>query len=169
MAIVIGSLCYIYYGAKHAQPKRTFIQPVLVLILSLWLVAVTGFALSTITLDSLQDQYYPNDDLNKKVEFWVVVGLFFGNFIFVDIWLISNVYLKSALNIDTSFGDYRTQEQRAYEQHLQERRLKTVNRIVIGVILILNFLYSISFYKSDLVIIELGDDHRQWELASRVF
>lgn len=169
MAIVIGSIGYIYYGAKHAEPKRTFVQPVLVLILSLWLVAVTGFTVSTITLDSLQDQYYPNFDLNKNTEFWVAVGLFFGNFIFVDIWLISNVYLKSALNIDTSFGDYRTQEQRAYQQQLQERKLKTVNRIVIGVILMLDSLYSISYYKSDLVIIDLGDLHRQWALASRVF
>ena len=44
-----------------------------------------------------------------------------------------------------------------------------MNRIVIGVILMLDSLYSISYYKSDLVIIDLGDLHRQWALASRVF
>lgn len=64
MAMVIGSICYIYFGAKHMEPKRTFIQPRLIWILFIWLVAVAGFTVSTTIRDSLEDQYYPNSELN---------------------------------------------------------------------------------------------------------
>lgn len=95
-----------------------------------------------------------------------------GYLSYVDIWLVTDEYLVTALKIDTSFGDYRTKEQRVKEQQAQERKLmtmKTVKRVVICLIVILDFLFSICYFKCDLVIIELAGAHKKYLKATRVF
>lgn len=62
MVITFCSICYIYYGAKFMEPRRTFIEPKLIKILILWLVAVTGFTVATFIRDTLEDTYYPDSE-----------------------------------------------------------------------------------------------------------
>ena len=68
----------------------------------------------------------------------------------------------TALKIDTSFGDYRTKEQRVKEQQAQERKLMTMKTVKRGgyyLIVIFDFLFSFCYFKCDLVIIELAGAH----------
>ena len=44
------------------EPRRTFIEPKLIKILILWLVAVTGFTVATFIRDTLEDTYYPDSE-----------------------------------------------------------------------------------------------------------
>ena len=53
LAMVVGTICYIFVAAQFLKPKRTFIQPILILILALWLVAEVGFVISLTNKDSL--------------------------------------------------------------------------------------------------------------------
>jgi len=62
MVITACSICYICYGAKFMEPRRTFIEPKLIRILIIWLVAVTGFTVSITIRDTLEDSYYPDSE-----------------------------------------------------------------------------------------------------------
>lgn len=98
--IVTGTLGYIWFAANYMKQKRTFVQPILMLILLIWLTSEVGFLIAITTRDKLQDQYYDQGGENKSLEFGLAFGTFLSNFIFVAIWLVSFIYLRSALNID---------------------------------------------------------------------